>query len=64
MCLAERLDFLMLQETLGDGPSVLQTLKPFFLDWEFFFLDARGRLRGIALGFNKTSVKITNVWGG
>lgn len=64
LCLSYNLDFLMLQETLGDGQLIHNSLKNFVPDWRFFYLDARGRSGGLALGFNSRTVKICNAWGG
>eukprot|EP00253_Pinus_taeda_P024137 PITA_24137 len=64
LCLSEKLDFLLLQETLDDGPLVNKALKSFLPDWDFFFLDVRGRSGGCALGFNNKMFRISNSWGG
>jgi len=54
----------MLQETLGDGQSIHNTLKILFPDWSFFYLDAKGHLGGLALGLKNRTFKICNAWSG
>jgi len=64
LCNSHNLDFIMLQETLGDGLSIHFFLNSLLPDWSFFYLDAKGRSGSLALGFNNHIVKIHNAWGG
>jgi len=61
LCLSEKLDAILLQETLGEGLQVNKLLLSFLPDWDFDFLDVKGCFGGCALGFNKRSTKILNV---
>ena len=51
------LNVLFLEETLGQGEEVLDTLTRIFPGWVFHSLDAQGRSGGIASGFNPTKLK-------
>lgn len=64
LCKLERLDVIFLQETLGDGNLINQFLKKFLLEWNFIFLDVRGRSSGCVMGLNNRSIILENVWGG
>ena len=64
LCHSECFDVIFLQETLGEGSSLNNVLLKIVLDWAFHFLDVKGRLGGCALGYNKRSIRLENVWGG
>ena len=54
---------MLLQETLEAGVEVKAKLESWFGGWCFESLDVRGRLGGLAIGWNTRSVKVLNVWG-
>lgn len=58
----ERIDVILLQETLGDGISINKIFLKMLLDLDFHSLDVRGRFRGYALGFNNKNIKVDNIW--
>jgi len=60
---SHQLDVLMLQETLGAGENVSLLLESLFPHRCFIGLDARGRLRGLAIGWNQIKIKLINSWG-
>ena len=64
LCYSENLDVSFLQETLGEGSTLNNVLLKILPDWEFHFLDVRGRSGECALGYNKRSIIIENVLGG
>lgn len=64
LCLSEKLDIIFLQEILEEGSLVNNLLLKFLPDWVFHCLDVRGCSGGCAMGFNKRTIKIQNVWGG
>jgi exonuclease III len=57
-------DILMLQETLGDAILVVPLLENLFKGWKLFGLDAKGRSRGLAMGWRKSIIKLVNSSGG
>jgi len=64
LCKSERLDVIFLQETLGDENLINIVLKKFLLDWDFLFLDVRGRSGGFIMGLNNRSIRLENAWDG
>ena len=56
-------DVLFLQEILGQGEEVIDTLTRMFPGWVFHSLDAQGRSRGIASGYNSAKLKVLSSWG-
>ena len=45
-------DIVLLQETLGKGDDVISSICKLILDWDFYALDAVGRLGGVVTSFN------------
>jgi hypothetical protein len=60
---SEHLDFILLQETLGEGEEVKSRLSSLFLGWNFETLGSLGRSRGLDIGWNTHSIKFINPWG-
>jgi hypothetical protein len=54
---------LLLQETLGDSGEISKVLESILPLWEFIGLDAKGRSRGVAIGWHRREIKILNSWG-
>jgi len=61
---SERIDVILLQETLGDGISINKILLKMLPDWNFHSLDVRGRSKGCVLGFNNETINVVNIWVG
>lgn len=59
----ELIDFLFLQETLGQANVITHLLKSWLPRWTFHSLDANGNYGGLALGINSCSIRICNIWG-
>lgn len=59
----EHPNIIMLQETLGVGDFVKEILESWLSGWLFVTLDVRGRLGGLAVGWNERTVKSLNSWG-
>lgn len=56
-------DLILLQETLGEAASIILFLEGFLKQWNFLGIDAKGRLGGLAIGWNTRTVKLLNSWG-
>jgi hypothetical protein len=56
-------NLILLQETLGEAASIITFLESFLKHWKFIGVYAKGRSRGLAIGWNTRSVKILNSWG-
>lgn len=61
---SNRIDVLLLQETLGNGVSINNIMLNMLPDWNFHTIDVRGRSEGCSLGFNKKTIKLDNFLGG
>lgn len=61
---SELCDIIFLQETLGRSEQIVKTLLTIMPGWHFQSLDAARKSRGIALGVNPQSIKLTSTWGG
>ena len=59
----DQLDIILLQETLGVGDVVKARLEIWVPGWLFETLDVRGCLDGLAVGWNRRSIKSLNSWG-
>ena len=57
----EHPNIVMIQETLGFLDVVKGRLESWFPGWGFETLDVRGRLGGMAIGWNSGSVKVLNI---
>ena len=53
---------LLLQETMGNSNAVVGALKYMLLDWYFAAIDANGRSRGIAYGWQLRVCKCESIW--
>jgi len=53
-------DAIMLQETLGVGTEVENSLSKMMSSWSFMMVDTKGRSKGLALGVKDSSVKLLN----
>ena len=60
----EPTDIIMLQETLGEADIITNTLASLLLEWQFFAIDATGRLGGLAIGLNPCTIRVLSSWGG
>ena len=56
----EHPDVILLQETLGVGEVIRERLESWLPGWSFVTMDARGRSRGLAVGWKNYCVKLTN----
>lgn len=54
---------IFLQETLGTSEVIKELLWNLFPSWEFLVLYARGRLGGLATGWQVASCHLSNSWG-
>lgn len=57
------LDFLMLQETLGNGESMSTSISKMMSGWPFVTSDAEGRSGGFAMGFKYKNFNLLNSQG-
>lgn len=64
MIMAEPVNIVFLQETLGNTEAISRFLASMLPGWTFQALDASRRSRGLALGLNSRTIKIINSWGG
>ena len=53
----------MLQETMGMEEEISLHLKKYFTSYDFHAINACGRSRGLALGWNPRTVKLLETWG-
>ena len=60
----EPTDIILLQETLGLAEYITCSLQSLVPRWNFVALDALGRSRGLAIGYNPKSIRVDASWGG
>jgi len=57
------LNILLLQETLRENVTVVNTLESLLLSWSFTAVDAQGRSGGLATSWKQRNCKLKNAWG-
>ena len=56
----QELDVLFLQETMSDGSILVSELEVMFKDWKFVSVDAKGKSRGLLLGWKHQQFHLLN----
>ena len=56
------IDVLFLQETMSDGSILVSELEVMFKEWKFVSVDAKGKSRGLLLGWKFRQFHLLNVW--
>ena len=58
----QSVDILFLQETMGDGVSLASSLELLLHGWTFCSVDAKGKSRGLLLGWRNRVLHFLNSW--
>ena len=58
----QHIDVLFLQESMGDGVMFAGELESIMIGWTFLSLDARGKSRGLLLGWRSRMFHLVNAW--
>ena len=58
-----KLDVIMMQETMGAGDILVESMSKLFPDWKFYALDANGHSRGVIMGFDTRKFREVSSWG-
>jgi len=59
----EHPDVILLQETLGVGDVIKNSLESWLPGWSFLTLDVKGRSGGLAVGWKNSCLKLVDSWG-
>ena len=56
------LDVIFVQETMCDGSLLVNALEIMLKDWKFVSVDAKGKYRGLLLGWRYRHLHLLNAW--
>ena len=59
----QHIDVLFLQESMGNGNLFVNELESMLSGWTFLSMDARGKSRGLLLGWRSRFFHLLNAWG-
>ena len=58
----QSLDIIFIQETMCDGDVLVKDMELLIKGWQFIYVDAMGKSRGLLIGWRSRNFLLMNAW--